>query len=417
MKLAPLRNAQFRLLFAGRAISSIGDSLVPVALSFAVLDLTGSVTDLGIVFAAQTLPLVVFVLLGGVWADRLPRQYVMLASDGVRALAQGLTAVLLLSGSAHIWEIAALQALYGAAEAFFGPASVAVVPQTVGEGELQPANALLGLSGSLANVLGPALAGVIVATTGPGWGLAADAGTFVASAAFLAPMRPRALAEASEFAAVGTLAQLRAGWHAFRSRTWLWVTVAFFTVFLAFVFSPLQVLGPKVAKASLGGPGAWAAILVALGVGSIAGGLIGLRWRPRRPLLACFLIFLISGPALIVLLAARAPLAAIIAVALIDGSTGPIFNVFWFTAVQRDVPAAEQSRVTSWDYLGSLALQPVGLALTGPIAAVIGVSATLYGAGGLFVVLVLAVLAVPAVRNFELPAEPRTTGSESSDPA
>src|ERR1700722_19796072 len=137
MKFGPLRSSQFRLLFAGRAISSLGDRLVPVALAFAVLDLTGSVTDLGIVFAAQTLPLVVFVLLGGVWADRLPRQYVMLASDGVRALAQGLTAVLLLSGSAHIWEIAALQALYGAAEAFFGPASVAVVPQTVGEGELQ----------------------------------------------------------------------------------------------------------------------------------------------------------------------------------------------------------------------------------------------------------------------------------------
>ncbi|HZL54819.1 MAG TPA: MFS transporter, partial [Solirubrobacteraceae bacterium] len=265
MRLGPLRNAQFRLLFAGRAISSLGDRVVPLALSFAVLDLTGSVTDLGIVFAAQTLPLVLFVLLGGVWADRLPRQFVMLASDGVRALAQGLSAVLLLSGSAHIWELAVLQAVYGAAEAFFGPASVAIVPQTVDERDLQPANALLGLSGNLADVLGPALAGVIVATAGPGWGLATDAATFVASAAFLALMRPRALAAASEFAAGSTLAQLRAGWHAFRSRTWLWVTVVFFTVFLAFVYSPLQVLGPQVAKVSLGGPGAWAAISVALG--------------------------------------------------------------------------------------------------------------------------------------------------------
>src|SRR5665213_843991 len=194
MRLGPLRNAQFRLLFAGRAISSLGDRVVPLALSFAVLDLTGSVTDLGIVFAAQTIPLVLFVLIGGVWADRLPRQFMMLASDGVRALAQGLSAVLLLSGSAHIWELAVLQAVYGAAEAFFGPASVAIVPQTVDERDLQPANALLGLSGNLADVLGPALAGVIVATAGPGWGLATDAATFVASAAFLALMRPRALA-------------------------------------------------------------------------------------------------------------------------------------------------------------------------------------------------------------------------------
>ena len=415
MRLGPLRNGQFRLLFAGRAISSLGDRLVPVALAFAVLDLTGSPTDLGIVFAAQTLPLVAFVLLGGVWADRLPRQFVMLASDGVRALAQGLSAALLLSGSAHIWELAALQAVYGAAEAFFGPASVAVVPQTVSEAELQPANALLGLTGNLADVLGPALAGVIVATSGPGWGLAADAATFVASGVFLALMRPRALAAAA--ATEGTLAQLRAGWRAFRSRTWLWVTVVFFTLFLAFVYSPLQVLGPQVAKVSLGGPGAWAAISATLGVGAVAGGLIGLRWRPRRPLLASFVLFLLAGPALIVLLAARAPLAAILAAALIDGSSGTLFNVFWFTALQREVPASEQSRVSSWDYLGSLALQPVGLALAGPIAAAIGVSTTLYGAAALFVLLLAAVLAVPAVRNFESSGAAMRTESGSSGPA
>ena len=155
MRRGPLRETAFALLFAGRAISALGDRLVPVALAFAVLELTrGSVTDLGIVFTAQTVPLVVFVLLGGVWADRLPRQFVMLASDGVRAVAQGLTAALLLAGVAHVWEIAALQAVYGTAEAFFGPASTAVVPQTVDESSLQQANALLGLSGNVAAVLG-----------------------------------------------------------------------------------------------------------------------------------------------------------------------------------------------------------------------------------------------------------------------
>jgi MFS family permease len=217
-----LRHANFRLLFLGQAISSLGDRLVPVALAFAVLDLTGSVTDLGLVAAAQTVPLIAFVLLGGVWADRLPRQRVMLASDAVRAVAQGVSALLLLQGQAHVWQLAALQAVYGGAEAFFGPASTAVVPQTIESGDLQQANALMALSGNVAAVLGPAFAGVIVATIGAGWGLAIDAGTFVASAIFLALMRVKPVILASR---ASTLAELRAGWQAFRSRTWLWVTV------------------------------------------------------------------------------------------------------------------------------------------------------------------------------------------------
>jgi MFS family permease len=397
MRRGPLGERAFALLFAGRAISTIGDKIVPVALAFAVLDLTGSVTDLGIVLTAQSVPLVVFVLLGGVWADRLPRQLVMLASDLVRALAQGVSAALLLSGAAHVWELAVLQAIYGAAAAFFGPASTAIVPQTVGDSDPQQANALLGLTGNVSDVLGPALAGVLVATAGPGWGLAVDAASFVASAAFLAFLRvPSAIAVAN----TSTLAQLRAGWQAFRSRTWLWASVLFFTLFIGFVFSPLQVLGPQVARSSLGGPAAWAAISATLGVGAILGAMLGMRWRPRHPLRVAFIGFLIAGPALFVLLAAHAPLALILPVALIDGGSGALFNVFWFTALQGDVPSAELSRVSSWDWMGTLGLQPIGLAASGPVAAAIGVATTLYGAAALFLVLIGAVLAVPAVRNF-----------------
>jgi len=398
MRRGPLRETSFALLFAGRAISSLGDRLVPVALAFAVLDLTGSVTDLGIVFAAQSVPLVVFLLLGGVWADRLPRRLVMLTSDAIRALAQAACAGLLLSGTAHIWELAALQAVYGTAAAFFDPASTALVPETVDEPNLQQANAWLGLSTNVASVAGPALAGVLVATAGPGWGLAVDAGTFVASALCLLfmrvvhPMAPNVRGS--------MIAELRAGWRAFSSRAWLWVTVAYFTVFLAFVYSPLEVLGPQVAKFSLGGPAAWAAISTALGAGAVLGGLLGLRWRPLHPLRASFIWFGVAGPALLALIAAHAPLALILVAALIDGGSGSVFNVFWFTALQREVPAEELSRVSSWDYVGSLGLQPIGLAASGPIAAAVGVSTTLYGAAGLFLVLLCAVLAVPAVRNF-----------------
>jgi MFS family permease len=392
-----LGGREFRLLFAGSAVSSFGDRLVPVALAFAVLDLTGSVSDLGVVLAAQTVPLVLFVLLGGVWADRLPRQALMLSSDLVRAVSQGASAVLLLTGRAQVWELAVLQAVYGTADAFFGPSSIGVVPQTVEVGRLQEANALLGLSSSISAVLGPAVAGVIVATLGPGWGLAIDAVTFVLSAVFLSQLH---IVQARPEESTRMIDELRAGWRAFRSRTWLWVTAGYFAVFLAFGYSPLQVLGPQVARRFLGGAGAWAAISVALGIGSLAGGGLGLRWRPRHPLRAAFIVFLIGTPALLAAIAAHVALPIIIGLALIDGITGAFFNTMWFTAVQSEIPPAELSRVASWDYVAAVTPQPIGQAVSGPIAGAVGIAATLYGAAGLTLVLLLVVLAIPAVRNF-----------------
>jgi predicted MFS family arabinose efflux permease len=392
-----LRHPAFRRLFAGQSISSFGDRLVPVALAFAVLDLTGSVTDLGIVLAAQTVPLVVFVLIGGVWADRLPRRRVMLASDYVRAAAQGISAALLLTGNANVAELAALQAVYGMAEAFFGPAALAAVPETVDQADLQQANALLALSGNFSAVLGPAAAGVIVATTRPGWGLAVDAATFLGSAACLNSISIQ-LPGGSDRETM--LRELRAGWRAFRSRPWLWITVAFFTLFVGFCWAPLQVLGPQIARLKLGGPGAWATISVALGVGAIIGGFAGLRWRPRFPLRVAFAVFVISTPAFIALIAAHAPLPVIALVAVVDGSTGTLFNTFWFTALQSEIPPAELSRVGSWDYLGSLALAPVGQAVSGPVAVAVGLSTALYGAAVLALVLLVGALVAPAVRNF-----------------
>ena len=392
-----LGGGPFRLLFAGQAVSSLGDRIAPVALAFGILEV-GSVSDLGIVMAARTLPLVTLVLLGGVWGDRIPRQLVMLASDAVRCTAQALSAVLLLSGESHVWQIAALQAVYGAAQAFFGPASTALVPETVPAEDLQQANALLGLTDNAASVLGPALAGVTVAILNPGWGLALDAATFIVSAAFLALIRvERAAAPASRHS---TISELKDGWRAFSSRSWLWLSVLFFTLYIALVYSPFQVLGPEVAKTALGGPGAWAAISAMLGVGALAGGALGLRWRPRHPLRVGFLSFLLAGPGLLAALAAHAPLALILPLALVDGISGSLFNALWYTAQQTDVPAEELSRVSSWDYLGTLALHPLGLAASGPIAALIGVSSALYGAAGLILVLGLGILAVPSVRNF-----------------
>ncbi len=398
MRAEALKSRPFRLLLVGQSVSGIGDGVVPVALSFAVLDLTGSIRDLGLILAAQSLPLILFVLIGGVWADRLSRRKVMLASDLVRAGVQGTSAVLLLTGGASIWALALLQALYGTARAFFGPAGTGLVLETVEPEHLQSANALMGVGENLASVLGPALGGVLVVAASPGWGLAFDAGAFLLSAFSLQlmslPDRPIVLRGSA-------LTELREGWHAFASRTWLWTSVAALTLIVTVVFAPLEVLGPAVARAHLGGAGAWAAINTAMGAGAVLGGVAGLRWRPRYPLRAGFLLTLLGEPVLLALLARGELLGLIVAFGLVSGLAATLFNVFWFTALQREIPPGEQSRVSSWDHFGSYALQPLGLALVGPIALAVGTSSTLYAVAILVVLLTGAVLAVPAVRNFQ----------------
>ncbi|MGH2895397.1 MAG: MFS transporter, partial [Solirubrobacteraceae bacterium] len=321
--------------------------------------------------------------------------------DLVRAVSQALCAALLLTGSAHLWELVVLQAVYGSARAFFDPAALAVVPQTVNTDQLQRANSLIALSDNIAGVAGPAVAGVIVAAAHPGWGLAFDAVTFLGSAACVRAMPPIA---AQARIRTTLLSDLRGGWAAFCARRWLWITVACFTLYTGACWAPWQVLGPQVARLSLGGPGAWAAIVVALGLGSIGGGVIALRAHPRHPLRFAFAVFVVTTPALFALLAAHAPLPVILVVALVDGGAGTMFNTFWFTAMQSDVPAGELARVVSWDYMGSVAMVPIGQALSGPVAAAVGLSATLYGAAGLSLILFGLGLAAPSVRNFSPPA-------------
>lgn len=397
MRKGALGERSFRLLFVGQSLSAIGDGVAPIALSFAVLDLTGSIRDLGLVLAARTAPLIVFVLLGGVWADRLQRKTVMLCSDLVRAGAQGACAALLLSGDARVWQLAALQALYGTARSFFGPASTGLVPQTVAPDHVQQANALMGIGENLATVLGPALGGVFVVAVGSGWGLAFDGAAFLISSVSLSMMR---FAPMTAPPRRSTIAELREGWRSFRSRPWLSVSVASLPFIVMLVFAPMSVLGPAVAKAHLGGAGAWAAISAAMGLGSLLGGLLGLRWKPAHPLRTGFLLTLTGEPALLVLLGTGSLLPLIVVFGLLAGMSATLFNVFWFTALQQDVPAEEISRVSSWDYLGTYALQPIGLAVVGPLAAALGTSTTLYGAAALASAITCLVVAMPAVRNF-----------------
>jgi predicted MFS family arabinose efflux permease len=321
----------------------------------------------------------------------------MLCSDLLRAGVQGASAALLLLGSAQVWQLAALQAVYGAAKAFFGPAATGLVPQTVAPEHVQQANALMGVSENFASVVGPALGGVFVVAAGAGSGLAFDGAAFLVSAVSLRMMR---LAPVTPAPRRRTITELREGWQAFRSRTWLWASVASLTLIVTVVFAPLDVLGPEVARADLGGAGAWAAISATSGIGAVLGGAIGLHWKPRHPLRSGFLLTMAGEPALLCLLAGGGVLAPIIAFALLSGMAATLFNVFWFTALQREVPAGELSRVSSWDHLGTYALQPLGLALVGPAAVAFGISTTLYTAAALVALLTALVLALPAVRNF-----------------
>ncbi len=223
-RLGPLAEREFRLLFLGRTVSFVGSSFGIIALAFAVLDLTGSKADLGYVLAARTVPMVAFLLVGGIWADRLPRHHVMVGSNLLSGASQAAVAALLFSGQAQIWQLAALAAVNGTSSAFFFPASSGIVPQTVPERLLQQANALLrlGLNGSA--ILGGAVAGFVVYATSPATGIAIDAATFFAAAALLAAMRlPRSLhMESSNF-----LADLALGWREFTGRAWLWAVCSY----------------------------------------------------------------------------------------------------------------------------------------------------------------------------------------------
>ena len=394
---APLREREFRLLFTGRTISLVGSAIAPVALAFAVLDLTGSKTDLGIVLACREIPLILFLLVGGIWADRLPRNQVMVGANVFSALSQATAAVLLIAGSAEIWHLAALAAVNGSASAFFFPASAGVIPQTVPAPILQQANALLALAMNSAMIGGAAVAGFLVAAFGPGWAIAVDAGTYLLGAAFVALMRLPAV-EPSENPSF--LSDLAVGWREFRSRTWLWVIVLQFSVLLMVCIGAFTVLGPVVADQELGGPKAWGAILTGQALGLVAGGLLGLRFRPKRMLVAATLGILLV-PAPLVALGFPLSVPALMAAAFVAGVGSEIFGLLWHTTMQQEIPPDKLSRVYSYDALGSIGLVPVGYALAGPVAEAIGVRATLWGAAAIGVAVTLAVLAVRDVRTLE----------------
>lgn len=373
----------------------LGGALAPIALAFAVIHLTGSPADLGLVLGAGFVPQIVLLLAGGVWADRLPRHLVMVVSDAVGGLAQAIVAVLLLTGTAEVWHLVVLAAVRGAASAFFYPASTAVVPQTVHPEHLQQANALLGLSRNATGIFGAAVAGLLVAAVGPGWAIAVDAATYFLGGVFLAFLK---LPPAPHVPQRRFVRELAEGWREVRERTWLWTVITQFTFINAFSWAAFFVLGPFVAERSLGGSAGWGLILATQAAGMIVGGFASLRFRPRRPLLAGNLaILLIALP--LALLALPAPVVLVAAAAFVAGAGVEFFEVLWATTLQQQIAPDRLSRVSSYDLLGSFVLVPVGTVIVGPLAQAVGAADALWAAAFVVVGATSAVLAVGDVRR------------------
>ncbi len=349
--LAVLRLRDFRLVFGAFAVSVLGDRMVVIALAFAVLHLGGS--------------------------------------------ASGVLAALLITGEPAIWTLAVLSGLTGAATGFFNPASTGLLPAVVAPEQLQQANGLRATAMSGGEILGPALGGVLVAGAGPGWALAVDAATFAGSAAFLANLRLPARLPREEHTSF--IADLRQGWTEFRTRTWVWVSVGAGGI-ATLMWGTWSVLGPVVANRDLGGAAAWGAVLAAMGIGAMAGALVAIRIRPRRPLAlgaVCLSAFALP-PAL---LALGAPTPVLAVGTFLAGAGMMLDGSVWESTLQRKIPSEALSRVAAWDWFGLMALGPLGLAIAGPLAALLGLGGALWLAAIAIVAVSLGMLAVREIRT------------------
>jgi MFS family permease len=391
-----LRHRSFAYLVVGRTVSLLGNGLAGLAIAFAVLDLTGSATDLGLVLAARSVPLVVFMLFGGVLADRFPRHLLLVVTNVVSCVTQVAAAALLLTDHATIGTLMALEALNGASSAFIFPATAGLLPQTVPAPALQTANIVLRMATTAALVAGTSLGGVVVATVGPGWSLVVDAATFAVGAICFGLVR---LPRGERMPSSNVVRQLREGWTAFRSRTWLWVVVLAFTVINAAEAAGWSTLGPTIADDTFGRAG-WGFVLAAQTLGMFLCGALLLRVRFRRPLLAGMLGMLVYVPVLYVL-AAEPAVQLLMVSSFVGGAALEVFGLGWDLSMQQHVPPHLLSRVYAYDGLGSIVAIPIGQLVAGPLAAALGVHDAMVVLATLAMVAAVVPLCVPAVRRLE----------------
>jgi MFS family permease len=394
---------QYRLLFGSQVLSVLGDRVTMVALPFAVLSVGGGVGEVAVVSAAQFLPFVVLALPAGVWADRWDRKRILIGSDAVRLLCQVVAAVLLLTDVAHVGHLAVVAAVYGAADAFFAPAFSGLLPTTVASRNIQPANALRGLTFSVGAILGPVLAGLMIAFGGgPGGALLFDAATFAVSIALLVPLRPRVVdvvvpAEDPVATTDHFWTSLREGWGEVRSRSWVLAFLAGLAAYHAIVLPAVFVIGPVLMEEELDGARSWAIIVACFGIGSVLGDLLFLRWRPAYALRVAA-VFLVGASCQAAFLGSGLGTWGIGALELAAGVCVTGAFTLWETSLGEHIPERSLSRVSSYDYLSSAGVIPLGNLLAGAVTAAIGIHPTLIAMSVVGVAASLGVLAVPGVR-------------------
>ena len=393
---SPWTSAPFRWLLLGRTVSSLGSAITPVALALAVLHLGGSATDLGLVVAAYALVDVVTTLFAGVLGDRFSRTLLMRGSAALACVSQVVVALSLVLGWATLPLLAVMSAVNGALSAIAGPSSRAVVPQTVPGAALPRAVSTLRLSQNTAMVLGFSLAGLLVAVFGAGWAIAVDAVTFGVAALCFAAMKVERLPAP---AAQSLLGDLRSGAVEVFRHTWLWVLIVQALVYHLLYGGAQGVLGPIVVTRSYG-EAAWGWALAALMGGFMAGGVITLRYRPRRMLFAGT-VFLALTACFPLAMALHVDLSVVLLGAFLHGLGLEIFSVSWDLAIQQNVPPDKLARVFAFDQVGSFVMRPVGLALTGPVAEAVGERRWLLVTAVVMAGATALALLPPSVRNLE----------------
>ncbi|MVU82030.1 MFS transporter [Nocardia sp. ET3-3] len=388
----------FRRFLVIRAVSLAGSAMTPVALALAVLDTSGRPGDLGIVLAAQVIPHIGLLLVGGVVADRVSRRAVLLGANLVQGVTQGAVAGVLISGHYGLLVIAGLELVNGAAGAFAGPALRGIVPELVAEAALQRANSLLAGTRNATKILGPTLAGVLVATVGGGWAIAVDAASFLVAAALLAGLRLDRGSRISR--GPGLWPELRAGWRTFRGIRWVWVTTVAFCLINLLYTGIWQILGPALTR-QRSGDAAWGLVLGVRAVGLLVMSALMYRFAFRYLLRAGQLLGVFGGFGLLAL-GFGAGLPTVLGCAFVAGMGFTALDIAWEVSVQQHVPRAMLSRVSAYGDLLSYIAIPAGQLAVGPLSGRFGAYPVALAGGIAFALASLVPLLVPDVRN--LPA-------------
>ncbi|HWJ11717.1 MAG TPA: MFS transporter [Nocardioides sp.] len=394
MPASPLTSPDFRWLVSGIAVSGLGSAMTPVALAFAVLDLGGSATQLGLVIAAFALAEVVTILYGGVLGDRLPRQLLMQGSAAATCVSQAVCATALVTGHGSILFLTLIGVVNGCLGALAQPASNAMTRFTVTPAQLPRAVVVRSLAHQSSYAVGFALAGIVVATAGPGWAIAVDSLTYALAAACFALIRVEAPTTAS---GERLLAELAAGAREVLRHTWLWLLIGQALLYHLCFGGAQGVLGPIVVGDTWGEE-AWGGAMAALMAGFVLGGLIALRWRPRH-LLRSGVVLLSLTAAFPLAMALADQLWLVLAGAVVHGIGLQLFSVSWDLAIQENVAEDKLARVYAFDLVGSFVCRPLGLALTGPVAAAVGIDRWLVVVAVVMGASSLAALAAPSVRR------------------